>query len=1808
MFGRTADKKKQPRRIRVVLFCLLGIFVILLAFYQPILFGLVRIAAGQVAKSQALDLDFEIHGSLFTDLYIEKLHLQPRPENKSLPLERLDAQRIGARYNLLNLLRNQYLDVVALLELKDVDIVVRPVPPPPPPPQKPAGPLRFPVVLPKRIDVRNISLTLKNDAGDLQLKNFDLQFHQGKAGGYLACDTLRIPGIGVWNQLRAGLTFTQKKLVLSDLALAPLLAVNRLSLDLSQSEQGTFRLGLDAKALGSSVLANASYEQPDQGRVLDASLTISGLKLAELQRLIPVSLTGSVREINVQLKGDFSHLRSLSGRIAVAAEQVRYHNFGVDSANMVLTMHNGSGTIVESVREGSNRMHANATFTLSDSLDSLIQDTVANIGLAASIPDPGKDVPGLKGPTIILGSIGLADGKAKAVVRTLASDVNIAIAPAAVAVSAANAEAFGVVKLPLANDLWSSVATVGLVGVDKMSFQDVHVAEVHLETSLIDGANANGKATVRSGASTINLSATVPLPTSSAGFEPRRMTGQVRFNVNSITDFITQELIKGSLAANGEVHIAGGQADGTILASGRQLSYRGMNVQSLQIDTLLKDGSANIRKFQIDFDPDNSAQISGSARLNEPFPFQARGELAFKNLAVLDGLLQNMGTQPGISGELSAQLSADGDIHHPRGELQVMSNDLKYRGFVIRNIAIRTGVKESTATIQRCRISLDPNNYVNVTGSIQLNEPYVYEAGAQVRLPNLDLFNELLRDLGQPPGLSGELNLDLTASGDAKNPKASVQVRGDQVRYRGLPVETIRAEALLRDSEIKLDPCRIAFDANNHVDLTGTSRIVDPFPYDVHGIIALGDLGVFNDFLGNLGQTRDLAGALNGTLTGDGDAKKPGAEIQIAGDQIKFHGLSVQHADLDSVLEQAKAIVKTCRLVLDQSNSVDFSGDVGLADPNPYSAKGTVALNDLAVFNDLLKSFGQPGGLAGTLKVDLSGKGDARNPEAQLSLLGTQLKYRGALIQKAEMESTINDWLANIRTCRFTLDTNNSIDISAQVGLKAPNTYATEGKIELNNLAFFSDLLKSLGQSGEVRGDLHVDWSGKGDLATIFPDAHLRVLGKSIKYRGLSVQRVDVAGDLLQRNLDLPSCKVVFDQNNFVDASGGAKIEEPYDYNANATIQFDDLGFANELAKSFGQDLGLGGKFHATWIGKGPVKNQTGNVDIHAEQLRAKSVQGIKFDATGSYQGMSAEVPTFKIFSPYADLDASIKFNPQALEIPSLNLSKNGNAVVGNLKIPLDFRADQKTPLALDQPFEVNLHADKIGLASLQPGKPQVTGTVGLQLQASKTLRDPLIELTATARDIRTAAVSNLSAAQGDLTVRLADKVLAIDGKVTQPDINPLVLTGRMPIDLGQVLETGALSENTPIQFAIKWPSNNLAFIRKIVPDIKIIEGTADIDVSATGTLKRPQVGGQIRTVLSRFQAKTDTVPPISDFASTISFRQDHIQIDQLNGLAGGGAFSSTGSIDLKDATNPKFDLGLKGNQVLLTRSDGIIVRANFDLSVRGPLSGGEIVGRVGITNSRFFKDIDILPLNLPGRPPPQPPAAGPPPSISVTTPPFNAWKFNIAVVTDDPFLIQSNLARGRVSIHLQAGGTGASPSVTGVVLINRLVASLPFSKMEIDNGRIDFVPGANILDPTLNIIGRSTVRDYEVTLRIFGHVSKPTVLLDSSPPLAQGDILVLLATGSTTAEFAQDPSLLAGRATFLVLQQLFGKFFPSTNRADEQKQPFIDRFSVNVIPGRRAGEQQISTSFQLTKNWVIIGDFGGSSYQGRLKYLVRFR
>jgi autotransporter translocation and assembly factor TamB len=956
------------------------------------------------------------------------------------------------------------------------------------------------------------------------------------------------------------------------------------------------------------------------------------------------------------------------------------------------------------------------------------------------------------------------------------------------------------------------------------------------------------------------------------------------------------------------------------------------------------------------------------------------------------------------------------------------------------------------------------------------------------------------------------------------------------------------------------------------------------------------------------------ASPIRGSLIGDGEITvqkgQPVGNVQFNGDNLRYGDFSLPRLALNANAADGSVKIRELHAAIDDSNYLDATGELKLSETYPYEGTAAVHLIDLSKLESLLVSLRQPGGLRGTFEMTAKANGDFRQslPHAEIQANGYDINYRGLPVLNLNLKAKTEQEKATIETVHISFDPHNSLDLGGVLNLSAPLHYDASGQIQLDDLRVFDSFLKSIGPESNLTGSLSARLSGNGEVKdNRITDAQLNLTGTQIKYRGLSLQSTEVIGSVKDNLLTLPRVKVIADRNNSINLTGRGQLAEPYDYQGDANVDLKDLRFLDPMLKSFGQDVGLGGKLNLTWSGKGQLKNSVGNAQLHISDLEVKGTKGIKADLEGSYEGMKAEVTRLQVLSPLANLDTTIRFSPELFEIPHLELRKDQNLMTGSASIPLDFN-QKRIPIALDRPLSIDLVADKISLAGFQARNPQITGNAGLSVKASGTLKDPSIQIKTGFTDLRSPTVSSLEAANGDFSVELANKVLTLDGRFQQPEIQPLQVQGKVPLDVAQVLDAGKLPPDTPIALSVRWPETNLQFVRKLAPLIRIIEGRVAIDANVAGTVEKPQISGAVSANVSRFRASTDVVPPISDFAVNINFRDNRrVTFDRFNGLAGGGPFSLSGSIDLAQGTNPQFDLALTTRKFLLTRSDNVIVRSNIDLTVRGPLATLEIAGKVGLVDSRFFQDIDILPLNLPGRPAPQPPSVPPPSSVSITTPPVRDWKFNIKVQTDQPFLIQSNLARGHVTVDLQIGGTGLQPTVTGFVRVDQLTASLPFSHMDINNGYIDFSPGGNPLNPSFNITGVSLIRDYEVHMRVFGDVSNFQILFDSSPPLAQGDIATLLATGSTTSEFVQDPTLLAGRASFILAQQLLTKVFKV--RPNAQQQSYLERLQVDIIPGDRPGTQDISARFSLTNNWQLIGDFGQSgNVTGRLRYLIRFR
>src|SRR5207244_12959820 len=111
-----------------------------------------------------------------------------------------------------------------------------------------------------------------------------------------------------------------------------------------------------------------------------------------------------------------------------------------------------------------------------------------------------------------------------------------------------------------------------------------------------------------------------------------------------------------------------------------------------------------------------------------------------------------------------------------------------------------------------------------------------------------------------------------------------------------------------------------------------------------------------------------------------------------------------------------------------------------------------------------------------------------------------------------------------------------------------------------------------------------------------------------------------------------------------------------------------------------------------------------------------------------------------------------------------------------------------------------------------------------------------------------------------------------------------------------------------------------------------------------------------------------------------------------------------SGRVTFPKLTEPTLDLKLKADSVLLARNDTLTARADADITVTGPIAAATVSGNVALTNSHILKNIDLIPIGLPGRPAPEPPAERP--QISFPNPPLRDWKFNGATKTKDPGLI----------------------------------------------------------------------------------------------------------------------------------------------------------------------------------------------------------
>jgi hypothetical protein len=324
--------------------------------------------------------------------------------------------------------------------------------------------------------------------------------------------------------------------------------------------------------------------------------------------------------------------------------------------------------------------------------------------------------------------------------------------------------------------------------------------------------------------------------------------------------------------------------------------------------------------------------------------------------------------------------------------------------------------------------------------------------------------------------------------------------------------------------------------------------------------------------------------------------------------------------------------------------------------------------------------------------------------------------------------------------------------------------------------------------------------------------------------------------------------------------------------------------------------------------------------------------------------------------------------------------------------------------------------------------------------------------------------------------------------------------------------------------------------------------------------------------------------------------------------MLAGGRLRVTGGAGMDDFKDPALDFQLTADEVLVVRDENLSLRANAALTCRGRLSAAEVKGQVDLVRGRVFKEIEFLPLSLPNDlPQPPPPTTLGKQGAPALAPPFDRWNFDVAIKTRDPIRLMGNVAKGNAVADLRLSGPGARPELTGTVKLEEMWLKLPFSRLNITEGVVSFSK-EQPFDPQINITGESITGSRMVQVFVQGRALDPKVRLTSSPPLPEGEIASLLATGVTTSDLTSSRDEAAGRAAFVLLKQTYRKLFrqSAVDASDDEPPRLSFEFSVfGSDPSRRG----VSAVYELTPKWRAIGRVGETgTFRGLLHYLIRFR
>jgi len=290
------------------------------------------------------------------------------------------------------------------------------------------------------------------------------------------------------------------------------------------------------------------------------------------------------------------------------------------------------------------------------------------------------------------------------------------------------------------------------------------------------------------------------------------------------------------------------------------------------------------------------------------------------------------------------------------------------------------------------------------------------------------------------------------------------------------------------------------------------------------------------------------------------------------------------------------------------------------------------------------------------------------------------------------------------------------------------------------------------------------------------------------------------------------------------------------------------------------------------------------------------------------------------------------------------------------------------------------------------------------------------------------------------------------------------------------------------------------------------VNGTLTSAIKGTGSTKALDLRGRLTVSDANWVAR-DLGLAVVGLNGPLILERDRITVGDVTARVNGGLVTASGSLSTA-RSGAKSEILFKGSGIALDVM-GVVGELSGEIRATSPGPRGlpygvtgDVFVQPGIVRSSL-RQLALTALES---------------STSSATSAsardlMNDIALEVRVRTLDDLVADSNELKLSATADVTITGTLAAPGAKGV-LTTTDEGELFFGGRlyKVESGNIDFVDPAKI-EPRLNVVANTRVAGYDVTMQILGTPTTPVMRLTSDPPLSEGDLASLLATGRTLDE-----------------------------------------------------------------------------------------